>query len=327
MDSVTRQVGKHMEYEPEWESGFNLHIKVATSITHIIAWCATDKVVLVKAYRLLLRSLQENPCYDPLEAGKARELADHSTACLHYDVSSKPISIHLPVTRLLAALHLHLEKFGLHFDSPEFQLAKPTPVQIIEPVLRTQVMIAQVHTGMWRRNGYALLNTLYFYHNVKCRTEMLDRDITLLQIGASLIESNEFLIHVLNKFNLINWALEAFEIDTLKASEEDNMRQVINLVEEFLYLLIAIIGERHMPGVSHVTTKERIKKDILHALCIKQAPHSELVKCISDDLEDDEGLFDEVVQEIAKFNEPLRTSTAKGNNILHMNHSFLCAFF
>ncbi|XP_048517590.1 E3 ubiquitin-protein ligase UBR2 isoform X2 [Dendroctonus ponderosae] len=312
MDSVTRQVGMHMEYEPEWESGFNLHIKVARSITHIIAWCATDKVVLVKAYRLLLRSLQENPCYDPLEAGKARELADHSTACLHYDVSSKPISIHLPVTRLLAALHLHLEKYGLHFDSPEFQLAKPTPVQIIEPVLRTQVMIAQVHTGMWRRNGYALLNTLYFYHNVKCRTEMLDRDITLLQIGASLIESNEFLIHLLNKFNLISWALEAFEINTLKSSEEDSMRQVINLVEEFLYLLIAIIGERHMPGVSHVTTKERIKKDILHALCIKQAPHSELVKCISDDLEDEEGLFDEVVQEIAKFNEPLRTSTAKG---------------
>lgn len=43
-------------------------------------------------------------------------------------------------------------------------------------------MIAQVHAGMWRRNGFALLNQLYFYHNVKCRAEMLDRDIVMLQV-------------------------------------------------------------------------------------------------------------------------------------------------
>lgn len=315
MDSVTRQIGQHMEFEPEWESGFNLHIKLAYCITQIIEWCSTDKIVLVKAYRLLLKNLEENPCYEPNEAGEVRELADHSTACLHYDVSSKPVSIHLPLSRLLAALHLHLEKYGLHFDSPELQFPKPTPVQIIEPVLRAQVMIAQVHAGMWRRNGYALLNTLYFYHNVKCRTEMLDRDVTLLQIGASLIESNEFLIHVLNKFNLINWALPDFEINTLKtlkSPEEDSMRQTINLVEECLHLLIVVIGERHMPGVSHVTNKDRIKKDLLHALCIWQAPHSELVKCVSDDLEIDDGIVDKVIHEIAKFNEPLRSSNAKG---------------
>ncbi|KAL1506747.1 hypothetical protein ABEB36_006051 [Hypothenemus hampei] len=312
MDSVTRQVGQHMEFEPEWESGFNLHIKIACCISEIIQWCSTDKVVLVKAYRLLLKNLEENPCYDPNEAGEVRELVDHSTACLHYDVSSKPVSIHLPLTRLLAALHLHLEKFNLHFDSQELQIQKPTPVQIVEPVLRAQVMIAQVHAGMWRRNGYALVNTLYFYHNVKCRTEMLDRDITLLQIGASLIESNEFLIHVLNKFNLINWALPDFEINSLKSSEEESMRQTINLVEEFLHLLIVIIGERHMPGVSHVTNKDRIKKDILHALCIKQAPHSELIKCVSDDLEIEDGIFETVIHEIAKFNEPLNSVTARG---------------
>jgi E3 ubiquitin-protein ligase UBR2 len=43
-------------------------------------------------------------------------------------------------------------------------------------------MIAQVHAGMWRRNGFALLNQLFFYHNVKCRAEMLDRDVLMLQV-------------------------------------------------------------------------------------------------------------------------------------------------
>ncbi|XP_050308066.1 E3 ubiquitin-protein ligase UBR2 isoform X2 [Anthonomus grandis grandis] len=311
MDSVTRQVGQHMEFEPEWESGFNLHIKLSYCLSHIIEWCATDKVVLVKSYRLLLRSLEENPCYDPNET-EVRELADHSCTCLHYDVASKPVSIHLPLTRLLAALHLHLEKYDLNFDSPELQMARPNPVRIMEPVLRAQVMIAQVHSGMWRRNGYALLNTLFFYHNVKCRTEMLDRDVSLLQFAASLIESNEFLIHVLNRFNLMNWALPDFEINTLKSPEEDSMRQTISLVEEFLHLVIVIVGERHMPGVSNVTTKDRIKKDLLHALCIKPVPHSELIKSVSDDLEIEDGIVDDVIQEIAKFNEPLRSSNSKG---------------
>lgn len=232
-----------------------------------------------------------------------RELVDHSTACLTYDVASKPVSIHLPLSRFLAGLHLHLEKFGLHFDGGEFQFPKPTPVQIIEPVLRTQVMIAQVHAGMWRRNGYALLNQLYFYHNVKCRTEMLDRDVQLLQVGASLIESNEFLIHVLNKFNLINWANPEFEKNSLKSPEEDSIRQVIYIVEEFLQLLISIISERYVTGISDITMEQRITKEIIQHLCIKPMPHSELNKTIPDDITHETGL-DDVIEKVAVFKKP-----------------------
>lgn len=318
MDSVTRQVGQHMEFEPEWESAFNLHIKLAYCISLTLKWCGTDKLVLIKAYRMTLKKLYENACYDPNEACEVRELADHSVSCLTYDTSSKPVSIHLPLSRFLAGLHLYLEKYSLHFDGPEFQSLQPTPVQIIEPVLRTQVMIAQVHAGMWRRNGYALLNQLYFYHNVKCRTEMLDRDIILLQIGASLIESNEFLIHVLNKFNLINWANPNFEENSLKSSEEDSMRQTINLVEEFLQLLIVIIGERYIPGISNTTTEDRIKKEIVQHLCIKPLPHSELNKTIPDDITHETGL-DEVIEELAVFNKPNQSS---GKGVYELKPTF-----
>lgn len=306
MDSVSRQVGQHMEYEPEWESAFNLHTKLAHCITLTLKWCGTDRVVLVKAYRLALKKLYENACYEPNVQYETRELADHSVGCLPYDVSTRPVSIHLPLSRFLAGLHLHLEKFGLHFDGPEFQTPKPTPVQIIEPILRAQVMIAQVHAGMWRRNGYALLNQLYFYHNVRCRTEMLDRDIVLLQIGASLIENNEFLIHVLNKFNLISWASPNFEIARLKSTEEDCMRQTVNLVEEFLQLLIVLIGERYVPGISNVTTEDRIKKEIIQHLCIKPLPHSELNKTVPEDITHETAL-DEVIEQLAVFKKPTQS--------------------
>ncbi len=64
---------------------------------------------------------------------------------------------------------------------------------------------------MWKRNGYALLNQLYFYHNVRCRADMLDKDVITLQISASIIESNEFLLHVINRFGLYQWIMSGFD--------------------------------------------------------------------------------------------------------------------
>ena len=318
VDATVRQVGQHLEYEPDWEIAFNLHIKLATCISSSLQWCGTDKVVLVKAYRAILKKLHENPCYDPSEAGEVRELADHSVACLQYDVSSKPVSIHIPLSRFLAGLHLYLDDFGLNFDSPTFQIDKPTPVQIIEPVLRAQVLIAQVHAGMWRRNGYGLLNQLYFYHNVKCRTEMFDRDMNLLQVGASLIESNEFLVHLLNKFNLIRWASSTYEMMCLSNPDEDSIRQTVTLVEEFLQLLIVIVGERYTCGIGDVTREDIIKKEIIQHLCIKPMLHSELNKIIPDDVANDMSI-DDSLRDLATFRKPTK---GQGQGVYELREQF-----
>lgn len=243
MDAVTRQTGQHMEFEPEWESAFTLHIKLSHLITSIIDWCSTDKVILVKVYRMVLSALNENQFIVNANQHATKELVDHSANCLVYDVSQKPVSIHLPLTRFLAGLYIHFEKFNLTFDNVSTTSDKPTPEEIIEPVLCTRTMISQVYSGMWRRNGYSLLNQLFFYRNVKCRSEMLDRDIVILQMGASLIESNEFLIHIINKFNLLEWTAENYK-PVVPQSEEDTIRQIVNMVDEFLELLIIIIGER-----------------------------------------------------------------------------------
>lgn len=219
--------------EPEWESAFTLHIKLSHLITSIIDWCSTDKVILVKVYRMVLAALNENKFIVGQATSEVKELADHSATCLVYDVATNPVSIHLPLTRFLAGLYIHFEKFSLTFDNVSTTNDKPTPEEIIEPVLCTRTMISQVYSGMWRRNGYSLLNQLFFYRNVKCRQEMLDRDAVILQMGASLIESNEFLIHIMSKFNLLQWTEEQYK-PVLLNSEEDSLRQIINMVDEFL---------------------------------------------------------------------------------------------
>lgn len=105
---------------------------------------------------------------------------DHQAECIVYDVSKRPVSIHLPLSRLLAGesdfcfllshtsikklyilgLYLNFPKFGLKLSSPEVNSADATLSieRLIELPLRTLVMIAQSSAGMWRRNGYSLVN-------------------------------------------------------------------------------------------------------------------------------------------------------------------------
>lgn len=42
MDPVVRQVGQHIEMEPEWEAAFTLQMKLTNIITMIQEWCSTD---------------------------------------------------------------------------------------------------------------------------------------------------------------------------------------------------------------------------------------------------------------------------------------------
>lgn len=306
MDMTVRQVGQHMEFEPEWENAFNLYIRLTPVIDLVLEWCGTDRVVLIKAYRAALKKLSSQ-YRRPINV--VHEVANHTVACISYDVSSQPVSIHLPLSRLVAGLHLRLGTFDLSFDSSEFLIAeKPTPVFLIEMPLRTLVMIAQVNAGMWRRNGYSLVNQIYFYHNVRCRAEMYDRDIIMLQIGASLIEGNEFVIHLINKLGLTNWVKDDYESD-FPRTEEDSVRQIIMLVEEFLGLLITLVAERYTLGVGRVSKEEIIRKEVIQLLCIEPMAHSQLSKMLPEDPNYETGL-EAVIHQVATFRKP--HGTGKG---------------
>ncbi|XP_017056178.1 E3 ubiquitin-protein ligase UBR1 isoform X2 [Drosophila ficusphila] len=310
MESITRQTGQHMDYEPEWECAFNLHIKLATTISQVIEWAASDVKLLRKLYKMTVRALVTNSFIVAGEKTEARSVAGHVASCLMYDVSVKPVSIHLPLSRFYAGIYLHLGAHGMTYDLLQSEMeglaGKLTPREIIEPVLCTHAMIAQVAAGMWRRNGYSLLHQLYFYRNVRCRVEMLDRDIVCLQIGASLMESNEFLIHVLNKFNLIAWAQDNYESMLAESPLDDEFMRQLSMIDEFLELLIVIIGERWMPGVSMVSEEDRLRKEIIQLLCTKSYSHSELSRALPDgNSGNSDNIFEDVINTVAVFKKPV----------------------
>lgn len=66
MDPVVRQVGQHIEMEPEWEAAFTLQMKLTHIISMIQEWCSTDVSTLM--------------CTSTLEYTQVLHTAIHNTA-------------------------------------------------------------------------------------------------------------------------------------------------------------------------------------------------------------------------------------------------------
>lgn len=237
MGAVIRQADKTQKCKNDWSMALKFHAHLSVMMKLYLQCCVTDKILLGKVIQLVLNELskQSNNVFTVF-----REVAKHSAFCVMYDVATEPVSFHQPLSRFLASLFLHMEKFGLSFDEDKFKTQpKPSLSEMIEPVLQVQAMVAQFRAGMCRKKNTSLNNYIYYYHNVKYRFEMMDKDILLLQIGAVLMESNEFVIHVLSKFNLVDWTQQG-DKDNLDPAAEKADRKTSNLAEEFLGKLIFI---------------------------------------------------------------------------------------
>lgn len=295
MDSVTRQTKSHIEYEPEWETAFNIHIKMEDCITLLLEWCRSDKEVLQRACESVLTLVGRTGV-----ANLSRRLVtvgSHQAYCVCHSVASDPVSIHLPLTRFLAGLCVHLQQHNLQLNSLWTDLNDAMDVvAFMECPLQVQVLMAQAHAVMWKRNGISLISQLHYYHNIRFRREMYDKDILALQIAAAMMDNNQFLIHLLSKFDLLRWLEESYEAP----GTGDLVSQTITLTEEFLSLLIVIIGERYVEGIGRVTKDDIVKYEIVHQLALGQLTRSDLEQNLPDHLSTEVGI-EENIRQVAIF--------------------------
>ncbi|KAF3844844.1 hypothetical protein F7725_008007 [Dissostichus mawsoni] len=263
MEEVKRQFGQHIAVEPEWEAGFSLQIQLRHILAMFQDWCSSDEEILMVAFKechSVLMQCNNQPFH--------REATDYYM-CKHI-------------------IHVHPYKVS---QEPEgFDRT-----QLVEHPLRCVVLAAQVSAEMWRRNGLSLVSQVYYYQDVKCRDEMYDKDILMLQIAASKMDPNHFLMLVLLRFELFDY----FN-GSCSSKDQDELIQWNRLTEEMLYLLIVITGERYVPGVSEVTKEDVTMREVIHLLCIEPMAHSSLVKGLPENESHETGL-ESVITKVATF--------------------------
>ncbi|XP_066525852.1 E3 ubiquitin-protein ligase UBR1 isoform X2 [Hoplias malabaricus] len=317
MEEVKRQFGQHIEVEPEWEAGFSIQIQLRNILSMFQDWCSSDERILLLAFqechRALLRCTNQPFRSEPTDS----YMCKHILHTRQYKVSQEPVSIHLPISRLLAGLYVLLCRSGAVKYLPDF--VDPEHLDFCafaEHSLHCLVLAAQVSAEMWRRNGLSLVSQVYYYQDVKCRDEMFDKDIIMLQIAASKMDPNHFIMLILLRFELF----EVFN-GNCSSKDQDLLKQWNRLTEEMLYLLIIIVGERYVPGISNVTKEDVTMREVIHLLCIEPMAHSSLVKALPENESHDTGL-ESVISKVATFKKP----GVSGHGLYELKKEFLKEF-
>ncbi|CEP07588.1 hypothetical protein, partial, partial [Parasitella parasitica] len=135
----------------------------------------------------------------------------------------------------------------------------------------------------------------HHYRDISLRESTYDADVFLLQLGFVTVIPDRFLITLIDRFDLGGWFLGTKSHFVYDAS------QTVFMVEEFLNLLIVIVSER--ANISGMSIQDKIRREIIHSLCLGPSAYSDLTKRIPERLSEHPE-FDRILAGVANFKQP-----------------------
>uniref|UniRef100_A0A158Q8Z9 E3 ubiquitin-protein ligase n=1 Tax=Elaeophora elaphi TaxID=1147741 RepID=A0A158Q8Z9_9BILA len=319
MNEIRRQTAEHQVWEQEWETAFNIQIKLQHVLTLIICWANSDEIVHNRLMIQLINELEAIANHSPNFANKiVVEVNGIKATSIPFDLSHGSLSVHQPLWRILAGLFTArqslLQKICISESEnvPEGMInLRGRRALLMEMPLRVFVLCSQSQAQMWRRNGFSLVNQIHNYSAPTCRSEMFDRDVLMLQVCAAVTPPDTFIIRVLHRFGLRVWAETNFEeirAAFSSVASDDLSKCTITLAEEMLHLFIIIIGERYMPGVGKSTMKALLRREVLHVLATKPTPFSKIERAMPVNQLLAELSVEEAAKSVGEFRKPTKTS-------------------
>ncbi|KAM4661879.1 E3 ubiquitin-protein ligase UBR1 [Discoglossus pictus] len=299
MEPISRMTDQHVEMDSDWEAAIAIQMQLKNVLILMQEWCSSDDGVLLAAYKECHKAVLACSTSTSFQEKMSIEMCGHSYESCLYKVSKDPVSVHLPLSRMLAGLHSLISRTGTFSAISDIVIRDDFKMELlVEYPLRCLVLVGQTSAEMWRRNGLTIISQVFYYQDVKCREEMYDKDIMMLQIGASYMEPNSFVLLILQRFEL-----EDVFTKSISTKDLDLARQRNILIEEMLHVLICIIGERYVPGISNVTREECTMREIIHLLCIEPMAHSAIASALPD-TENSDICLDKVINKVATFKKP-----------------------
>lgn len=156
-------------------------------------------------------------------------------------------------------------------------------------------MIAQIRSGLWVRNGFAIRGQLLHYRDFMLRELCYDQDLFVLQTALVVLDPNLVLVTILDRFQLTPY----FSGDLNHNVYDD--AQTATMVEELFYVLITILSEKANPG--HIPLASAVRREVVHALAVGPCTFTDLVKRVAERMVDDV-CFERVLKEVSNFKAP-----------------------
>ncbi|KAF9259157.1 hypothetical protein L218DRAFT_981591 [Marasmius fiardii PR-910] len=315
-----RAVTNHVEFETDaWISVFNVTLSLSRVIkVYGSAFARATTAELVSAINtvmhniLMVCTLNEDRLdrtkYPPITFHKVN-FGDATYNVVEFDVLEGWVSFHHSLHWLLAELFKHVdllteERLGEVGMSclREVVLRRASEqaiLTVVDFLLRVLAMIAQIRTGLWVRNGFAIRGQLLHYRDFMLRELCYDQDLFMLQVALVILDPNTVIVTILDRFGLLGYFSGAFLHSTYDPI------QLAGMVEEVLYVFITILSES--ASISKLPIEKQVRRELVHALAIGACSYQDLIKRVSERLVED-AWFERVLKEVATFRPPESTS-------------------
>ena len=228
------------------------------------------------------------------------------------------ISLNVPLHRFLINLLIEAPRHRIETNLAQRITNSVSSLQLLEPVLQTIVAVAQISTGMWKRNGNSAESQAFLYNSKKYCPGLKDSDLLMMQMVAAMSpDIDKMLVTVLARFKLTKWATGDLDSEP-KARSSDFVEHCNGLADQWLGLMIALTAERFTPGVGEgVDLKTALRQEVVQLLCTEPLPHSKIVKHFPERKNEKE--LDEVLKEIATL-KPCTKDV--GKKVYHLKEGF-----
>ncbi|KIO33562.1 hypothetical protein M407DRAFT_231664 [Tulasnella calospora MUT 4182] len=320
INSNKRAATSHVEYETEsWISVFNVTLSLSRVVKvygEAFQYASTNNLVyaiIAVLHAILSTCTLSN---DQLDKNKYSLIMFHSVpfgdaeySTIQFDVLSQWVSFHHSLHWLLAELfkHVHLltgEKLrDIGFKSLREVILRNASeramLTVVDFPLRVVTMVAQIRTGLWVRNGFAIRGQLLHYRDFMLRELCYDQDLYILQSALVILDPNIVLVSILDRFQLVEW----FSGEVAHASYDGG--QLFSMVEEFLYVIITCVSES--ANAHRLTPLQVVRREIVHGLALGPCSFTELCKRVAERIVDDANL-DKALSMVAKYRAPAGTS-------------------
>ena len=114
-------------------------------------------------------------------------------------------------------------------------------------------MIAQIRTGLWVRNGFAIRGQLLHYRDFMLRELCYDQDLFVLQTALIMLPPDLIFVSILDRFQMRGYFSLAEDGGQYEGEDGAATRQLhpqyegaqlAHMAEELLYVFTVLLGER-----------------------------------------------------------------------------------
>ncbi|KAI9905130.1 hypothetical protein PsorP6_014204 [Peronosclerospora sorghi] len=298
----TRRRGDHVEIESR---GWVVTVEFVSTASDVSSWVVSNAVKAARDARSTWHTLVSKLTIPILEAfsfwlasaGKYFPPVAHAVGDpLGPAPLERAVSCHYPLQRTLAQLIRALsdveegldvllamthgrgdetERLWLH--ARETRVGCWHRVQLIEPVLDAIVWDAQVHAGLWVRNGLSVLNHSMNYGEPPFCARFRDLDLLLLQFSVHLLGVDWVVASMLARFGIGPGGVPDAATTMTEAPHAEL------LVAECLTLLAQCASELPPKVASERDDVVRslvpyLRREIVQRLCVGPCAHSDLSK-------------------------------------------------